>query len=186
MRICAVFHVLSSTGIRKRRNTKAKPLDSGQSLPPRSALIAGMTTNIKSVAGTGPRACPGVGVSTLASFARQLLCRGGSRTAPQGTVEKGPLKRWGCDGFVGRTYMSDIYAALVLCPRGGSHVCDPYTAIPRLPRSFHSSFRRKPESILTFLQAGRPRPCCCAASGCGIQRIRLSFLSSIPILPSRD
>ena len=83
VRICAVFHVLSSTGIRKRRNTKAKPLDSGQSLPPRSALIAGMTTIIKSAAGTGPRACPGVGVSTLASFARQLLCRGGSRTAPQ-------------------------------------------------------------------------------------------------------
>ena len=37
-----------------------------------------------------------------------------------------------------------------------------------------------------FSRAGRPRPCCCAASGCEVQRTRLSFLCSILILPAGE
>ena len=37
-----------------------------------------------------------------------------------------------------------------------------------------------------FSPAGRPRPCCRATSGCGIERIRLSFLCSVLFLPSRE
>ncbi len=37
-----------------------------------------------------------------------------------------------------------------------------------------------------FSPAGRPRPCCRATSGCGIERIRFSFLCSVLFLPARE
>ena len=42
----------------------------------------------------------------------------------------------------------------------------------------------EPESILTSHRAWRPRPCCCVASGCGMQRTRLSFFVFDPV-PAR-
>ncbi len=47
----------------------------------------------------------------------------------------------------------------------------------------HSGESRNPFELFTEQGA---RPCCCAASRCRIQRIRLSFLCSILILPARE
>ena len=79
VRICAVFHAFSPAGIRRKRKTKAKPLDSG--------MRRNDGRNTRAVGTTPPRGCPAPRGCPVSGCARPVpglcACPGDRRVVPR-------------------------------------------------------------------------------------------------------